>query len=182
MGHIRLGTLPKTQKWDHVVSLIAGGADVEWIAAASADAAEHGLERAAEDQGFPHAFWLLTQIPQAARQADFADQLWELGVNVSSSKPTLLEIVAAFTSAVDRHVRETGKRSDLGEMAELAAAETLTSLAGRELPSLFGPSARDVQQAFAKLGTSDRFQRRRARFLFSVNQPLASLFPEPRTL
>ena len=51
MGHIRLGTLPKTQKWDHVVSLIAGGADVERIAAASADAAEHGLERAAAGRG-----------------------------------------------------------------------------------------------------------------------------------
>jgi hypothetical protein len=99
----------------------------------------------------------LTQIPQAARQTNFADQLWELGLHVSSSKPTLLEIVAAFTSAVDRHVRETGKRSDLGEMAQHAAAETLTSLAGRELPGLFGPTARDVQQALGKLGTSDRF-------------------------
>jgi hypothetical protein len=47
MGHIRLGTLPKTQKWDQVVGLIAGGADVGRIAGASADAAEHGLERAA---------------------------------------------------------------------------------------------------------------------------------------
>ena len=42
-------------------------------------------------------------------------------------------------------------------MAQHAASETLTSLAGRELPSLFGPTATDVQQAFAKLGTSDRF-------------------------
>ncbi len=128
----------------------------ERIAAASADAAEHGLERASQDQGLAHAFWLLTQIPQAARQSDFADQLKRLGLEVSS-KPTLLEIVGAFTSAVDRHVRENGKRSDLGEMAQHAAAETLTSLAGRELPSLFGPTAGDVQQAVAKLGTSDQF-------------------------
>jgi hypothetical protein len=42
-------------------------------------------------------------------------------------------------------------------MAQHAAAETLTSLAGRELPNLFGPSAKDVQQALAKLGTPDRF-------------------------
>jgi len=111
MGHIRLGTLPKTHKWQRVVGLIAGGADVERIAAASADAAEHGLERASQDQGLAHAFWLLTQIPQAARQSDFADQLKRLGLEVSS-KPTLLEIVGAFTSAVDRHVRENGKRSE----------------------------------------------------------------------
>src|SRR5829696_4484940 len=156
MGHIRLGTLPKTQKWNHVVSLIAGGADVERIATASADAAEHGLERASQDEGLAHAFWLLTQIPQAARQSNFSERLWELGLTVSS-KPTLLEIVAAFTRAVDGHVRGSGKRSDLGELAQHSASETLASLAGRELPSLFGPTATDVQQALAKLGTSDRF-------------------------
>ena len=156
MGHIRLGTLPKTHKWEHVVGLIAGGANVERIAAASADAAEHGLERASHDEGLAHAFWLLTQIPQAARQSNFSERLWELGLTVSS-RPTLLEIVAAFTSAVDHHVHESGKRSDLGEMAQHAAAETLTSLVGRELPGLFGPTATDVQQALAKLGSSDRF-------------------------
>jgi hypothetical protein len=157
MGHIRLGTLPKTQKWNQVVDLIAGGADVERIAAASADAAEHGLERSSQDEGLAHAFWLLTQIPQAARQPNFSERLWELGLTGVSSKPTLFEIVAAFTRAVDGHVRELGKRTDLGEMAQHAASETLASLAGRELPSLFRPTAADVQHAFAKLGTSDRF-------------------------
>jgi len=156
MGHLRLHTLPKTQKWEHVVGLIAGGADVERIAAASADAAEHGLERAFQDSGLAHAFWLLTQIPQAARQTNFADRLWQLGLNVSS-RPTLLEIVAAFTCAIDRYVRENGKRSDLGEMAQHCASETLAALAGGELPSLFEPTASDVQHALAKLGTSDRF-------------------------
>jgi hypothetical protein len=156
MGHIRLRTLPKTRKWNQVVNLIAASADVERIAAASADAAEHGLEQASQDEGLAHAFWLLTQMPQAARQANFSERLRELGVTVSS-KPTLLEILTGFTRAVDDHVRETGKRSDLGEMAQHAASETLASLAGRELPSLFEPTATDVQQALAKLGTSDRF-------------------------
>ena len=157
MGHIRLVTLPKTKKWNQVVNLIASGGDVERIAAASADAAEHGLERAAHDESLAYAFWLLTQIPQAARQSNFSERLWELGFTGLSSKPTLFEIVAAFTRAVDGHVRERGKRTDLGEMAQHAAAETLASLAGRELPSLFGPTASDVQQALATLGTSDRF-------------------------
>jgi hypothetical protein len=156
MGHIRLGTLPKTQKWKQVVSLIAGGAKVDGIAAASAEAAENGLERASKDEGLAHVFWLLTQIPQAAREDDFSERLGELGLNVSS-EPTLLEIVAAFTRAVDGHVRQAGKRTDLGEMAQLAGSETLASLVGRELPSLFGPTATDVRLAFARLGTSDRF-------------------------
>jgi hypothetical protein len=156
MGHVRLGTLPRTLKWKQVVSLISGGANVEGIAAASADAAENGLERASHDEGLAHVFWLLTQIPRAARAGDFSERLAELGLQVSN-EPTLLEIVAAFTRAVDGHIRESGKRTDLGEMAQLAGSETLASLVGRELPSLFGPTAADVRLAVAKLGTSDRF-------------------------
>jgi hypothetical protein len=52
-------------------------------------------------------------------------------------------LVAGFTSRVDQHVRESGKRSDLGEMAQHAASETLAVLAGRELPSLLGSTAPD---------------------------------------
>ncbi len=156
MGHIHLQTLPRSLKWQHVVGLIASGANVDRIAAASADAAEHALERASQDEGLVYAFWLLTQIPYAARQPNFSERLWELGLTVSS-KPTLLEIIAAFTRAVDGHVRESGRRSDLGEIAQHAASETLASLAGRELPSLFGPTTTDVQQALAKLASSDRF-------------------------
>jgi len=149
MGHIRLGTLPKTRKWQQVVDLIAGGGNVGEIASASADAAEHALEQASRDEGLAYSFWLLTQIPQAARQSDFTERLGKLGLRVSSS-PTLVEILTAFTSAVDRHVRERAKRTDLGEMAQHAASETIASLAGRELPSLFGPTAADVQQALAR--------------------------------
>jgi hypothetical protein len=156
MGHKHLGTLPKTRKWENVVGLVAAGADAGRIAAASAEAAEHAIERATRDEGLAHTFWLLTQIPQAARQANFRDQLWELGLNVSSN-PTLLDIVAAFSSAIDRHLQGTGKRSDLGEMAQYCAAETLASLARRELPGLFGTNAADVQKALANLGTRHRF-------------------------
>ena len=156
MGHIRLGTLPRTQNWNQVVSLIASGANVDRIAAASAYAAEYGLERASQDEGLAYAFWLLTQIPQAAQQPHFSERLWELGLTVPS-RPTLLEIAAAFTRAVDGRLRESGRRNDLAEMAQHAATETLTSVAGRELPSLFGASPADVQQTLARLGTSDRF-------------------------
>jgi hypothetical protein len=156
MGHIRLGTLPRTRKWNQVVELIASDAKVEGIAAASAEAAENGLERASRDEGLAHVSWLLTQIPEAARGGNFSERLAELGLQVSN-EPTLLEILAAFTRAVDSHVRHGGKRTDLGEMAQLAGSETLASLLGRELPSLFGPTAADVRLAVAKLGTSDQF-------------------------
>jgi hypothetical protein len=156
MGHIRLGTLPRTQKWNQVVRLISGGAGVEHIAAASADAAQRGLERASDDEGLAQAFWLLTQLPQAARQGDFSERLWELGLKVSS-RPTLVEIVVALTQAIDVHLQETGKRSDFSELAQHAASQSIASLAGQALPSLFGPTPADVQKAIANLGTSNNF-------------------------
>jgi hypothetical protein len=156
MGHIRLGTLPTTKKWIQVVHLISGGANVEHVAAASADAAERGLERASNDEGLAQAVWLLTQLPQAARETNFSQRLWELGLRVSS-RPTLVEIVVALTQAIDVHLQETGKRTDFSELALHAASQTLASLAGQELPSLFGPTAVDVQRAIAKLGTSKNF-------------------------
>jgi hypothetical protein len=132
MGHIRLGTLPRTKKWDQVVHLISGRANVEHIAAASAEAAERGLERASNDEGLAQAVWLLTQLPQAARHGDFSKRLWKLGLRVSS-RPTLVEIVASLTQAIDAHLQETGKRSDFGELALHAASQTIASLAGQEL-------------------------------------------------
>ena len=71
MGHVRLGSLPKTRKWQQVIDLLGSDADVGEIAAASSDAAENSLAQAAKDPAFLHSFWLLTQIPLAARTENF---------------------------------------------------------------------------------------------------------------
>ena len=47
MGHIRLGNLPKTRKWQQVVDLIEGGAGTAQVANATITAAERGLKLAA---------------------------------------------------------------------------------------------------------------------------------------
>ena len=67
MGHVRLGVLPKSRKWNQVVDELRLGADIEEVAASAADAAERALQAASKDPAFLHAFWLLTQIPLAAR-------------------------------------------------------------------------------------------------------------------
>jgi hypothetical protein len=40
-----------------------------------------------------------------------------------SAAPTLLEVVGGFSDAVDDHIRRTAGRTDLGEMAQMGAAE-----------------------------------------------------------
>src|SRR5262249_22077344 len=174
MGHIRLGTLPKTQKWNQVVSLITGGAVVERIAAASADAAEHGLELASQDEGLAHAFWLLTQIPQAARQSHFSERLWELGLHASRSRPNLLETVPALAMPVHGSVHGRGGRRAPGEMGGQAAG----SFRG---PQAAEPLWADGERCSTGAGQARHVgsvQHRRARFLFSADQPFTRVFPE----
>jgi len=158
MGHVRRGRLPATRKWQQIVSLLSEGAPVEWIAGASAEAAENSLEHARRDPALIHSFWLLTQVPLAARAPDFPRSLQRLGLAVGDS-PSLMEAVSAFSEAIDRHVERSGGRTDLGELTQIAAAESLAAVAGSDLPTLFGPTPEDTRLAIGKLAAPDRFAR-----------------------
>ena len=156
MGHIRLGELPRTRKWSQVVGLIRGGAGTAQVANATITAAERGLGCAAKDKGVIETIWLLTQLPIAARSDDFAAALRECGLKVSDG-PSLMEIVGAVTEAIDAKMPNCKGRTDIGEMAQMSAVETLTEVIGGRVQSLVGTSPEDVQQGFAKLATSKQF-------------------------
>jgi hypothetical protein len=156
MGHIRLGALPQTRRWEQVVELIAHDGSAAAVAAAALRAAEKGFAEAAEDQGLGRAVWLLTQLPLAARDASYVDRLRALGMLVETS-PGVMELVGAFTDAVDAHMHRAGGRTDFGEMAQMAAAETLAALLGERSRSLFGTSAEDVQRVLAGFATTTQF-------------------------
>jgi hypothetical protein len=156
MGHQRLGILPGSRKWRHVVELISGGADVDDIAAATSAAAELSMIAAANDPAVRTAFFLLTQIPLAARGERFVPELRALGLKLSD-QPSLVEIVSALADAVDRQARRTWARTDFGEMVQLSAAESLNAIAGRELPRLFGTPPESVRNVLAGLATVNQF-------------------------
>jgi hypothetical protein len=156
MGHIRLGNLPRTRKWQQVVALLDSGAATDQVAAATLDASKRGLEEAARDPALAYSFWLLTQLPLCARKSDYSEELRRLGISVASD-PGLLDLVGAFTDSVDAHVRRTGGRTDLGEMAQMGAAESLTSTLRQQTTSLFGTTPEDVQRELAKLATPKNF-------------------------
>src|SRR5712692_2664128 len=109
MGHIRLATLARTRQWIQVLDLIGGGAGTPEVAAATMEASQGGLAKAARDPGLIHTVWLLTQVPLAAREENFAARIRRLGLEVSDS-PGLLEVIGAFTGAVDAHLRRSGGR------------------------------------------------------------------------
>lgn len=156
MGHIRLGKLPRTKHWGEVIDLLGLGASSAAVAAATLDAADSDLGRAPQDPGVLHAFWLLTQLPDAARSPDFVEALRGLGVSVDRD-PTLSELGAALTAAIDHHALTTRCKSDLGEMAQWAAVESLTGILQARVPSLFGPTPSDLRGELGKLATDKQF-------------------------
>jgi hypothetical protein len=104
MGHVRLGRLPQTRKWQHVVGLLGSSAPVDEVAAASAVAAESALHDAVADPALTQTVWLLTQLPLAARSANFEAALRGLGLRIDP-EPRLLELVCAVSERSARSAR-----------------------------------------------------------------------------
>lgn len=155
MGHLRVGRLPRSQKWREVIGLVAEGGSAAQVAEATVEAAE--AEFTGADPAVVHAVWLLTQIPDAARSDDFAGALRALGIDVPAA-PTAMDLASALGRAVENRVLgEHLARSDVGEMARLAAVETLARAVNERTPALFGTTSEDVARAVASLGTERQF-------------------------
>jgi hypothetical protein len=156
MGHQHLGTLPASRRWSEVVALIRDGAELREIAGATAIGAEQELLHASRDAGVTYSFWFLSQIPAAARSPDFGGQLRKIGLLVGD-RPTLVQIASAMMLAIDRAIAVDGARTDLGEMAQLSAVESLSAVAGRQLAQLFAVPPEQTRSALAGLGTEAQF-------------------------
>jgi hypothetical protein len=182
VGHQRLGSIPDTAPWRRVVALVAEGEDAAAVATATTEASLRGLDLAASDKGLAHTLWLLTQVVLASRQADFAADLRSAGIQVAEA-PDVFELVGAFSDAVDRHLLNARGRTDIGEMAQLAAVESLSEQLKARSRSLFEISAADLQRAVRELSTQrgfatlahDFFGRFTARFLtYHLGRELSS--------
>jgi len=158
MGHQRLGRLPRTRGWPAVVGLIAGGQDASSIAAQVAKAAETTLLSAAADPALRDAYFLLIQIPTAAKATHFAEALRQVGVETDSA-PDLADIAAALTTTLDRLARHYDRNSDFGEMAAKSAVEGLLAIAARDGVGLLGSAhaADEARAVLSRLATPRMF-------------------------
>jgi hypothetical protein len=156
VGHQKLANgLPRSKRWIEVISLIGAGAEVGPIAGATARAAETGMTDVSNDAAVRHAFWLLAQIPTAARDIDFKGALAGLGVLVPD-QASLEDIVAGAADRLASAARKGGGGSDYGEMAQLSFAESLYAIASRE-SDLFGDHPDRIRAALARLATPNQF-------------------------
>ena len=186
MGHHELYGMVRTPPYKRVVALLGesagmGGAagiaagTLEQIADATLDASADGLERAKADEGLTYCLYLMTQITQAAREGDFLGALSQAGLPVppglhtgppdaktrttsaGQTPYTVFDLVSAFSTAVDRHLRQTRGRTDIGELAQLAAAESLSSLCTPKAETLFGSTEQTVKDSLGRLSTQKGF-------------------------
>src|SRR5262249_36031589 len=100
MGHVRLGNLHRTRRWQDVVGLHEHGAAADQVANAAIHAAEAGLRLAPKDRGVRDTVWLLMHLPAAARADDYPAALADCGVRVDGP-PSLMALAGAFADAVD---------------------------------------------------------------------------------
>lgn len=156
MGHNRLGSLPDTRPWRQVVEHLAGGASVAAVAGATSAAAVAGLDRGRNDAGVAHVVYLLARTALAARDDAFSAALGAVGIHTPPD-PGLYDLTAAFHAAVRAWAAaKPGRLSDLGEMATMAAAETLTAVVGERVGGLFA-TGDEVRARVRDLSTRNGF-------------------------
>jgi hypothetical protein len=156
MGTQRVGTLPDTQPWRRVVRLIAESADAGAVATATTTAALNGLEQARDDEGLIYTFYLLARTARAAKSDAFAETLRDEGLAVPDELD-VFQLTAAFADVVDRHLGRRRGRTDFGEMAELAAIESLASLLGGKAATLFDTQPPSVDVVARRFGRDSGF-------------------------
>lgn len=156
MGHIRLGQIPKTQSWNEVLDLLDCKASSSEIANAAFKAIRSGLKTGADDPGLIEAFYLITQITQAARSPNFTQSLRMLGLDIADN-PTLLDLSTAFTEALDNHLAQSPNRTDLSEIAHRVAIDSLMNMAAENSMDLFQSQTIDVQKSLKQYSTHKGF-------------------------
>lgn len=180
MGHHQLYGLRRSPAFKRAIALLGVGAGglgaagidpgtLEEIADATLDASDDGLERAKSDEGLGYCLYLMASLTRAATESDFATAIGQLGLPppfapeptpgqpAGSSEYTVFDLVSGFSAAVDRHLRETRSRTDIGELAQLAASESLSALCSQRAVTLWGTTRETVQQSLRGLATERGF-------------------------
>src|SRR5688572_928400 len=113
MGHIRIGTLPATRRWEDDIGLVAEGGEISRVAEATTAAWQLAFDKVRNDAGFREAVWLVTQLGVAGRSGD-PGQLRMAGLDVIGAA-SVVEVAMALSGAMERRIAGSRQRSDFGE-------------------------------------------------------------------
>jgi hypothetical protein len=163
MGTNRLGEMPRSKPWKRIVAAFAAGAGAAQVARESLDLLSARLLKVAGDPALVEAARLLMLVPAAARADDFAGTLRGIQVD-APDEPDFFEVIAAVSARLDATTPAGRGRTDAGEMAQTALAETLSERVGGTLRSLFDNGPDEARDAFARQATPTHFGQAAAAF------------------
>ena len=175
MGHIRVGTLPATRRWNDVVGLITEGAEAPRVAEAVTHAWEQAFIAVRSDAGFREAVWLLMQIGVAGKSRDPTGHLSSVGVEVSGAS-SVVEVAMALSAAMERRLEGTRQRSDFGELAQRALVSAVTGELQKNMLPLLESTAEDVGGAVRKCGKEKAFGNLSREFFARMTNECLSYF------
>lgn len=158
MGHQRLGTLPAHRLLPEIVRyLVTGGTPTEDLVDQVTDVSRDALKLAVNDPVFIEALWLLVRVPQAVASENFQAALAELGVT-GVTLPSLSDVLVSYDRALEKVQRQPHVgATDLGEIARRAGLAALGVEVRGALPTLWAPTAADMQLSVAVLQGTEQF-------------------------
>jgi hypothetical protein len=157
MGHTIIARLPRTQRWQEVVRLLAmPELRVADVAGATSHAARTRLVGLRSDPSLTYCFWLLVRLASAAQDGDFVEAVGRLGIRAQrdDSVHQFLARVADHTRVVLDAWPESGP---FGELAALALRGALRETVGIHGRSLFGSPLEDLTDAFRRHSSDVQF-------------------------
>lgn len=166
MGHSRLGKIPTSKAWKAVVGTYAGAdagqdgsnfaQEVERIATKAMEASAGTVRAAKDDGGVTPVFYLLTQLALAARRPDFLGAMEQVGIHLSADASSL-DLTVEVHRVLDDMFFADGRRSDVGELAQLALGETLAGYLHAQPRDMLGDNIGQLQRDLRGLGTQKAF-------------------------
>jgi hypothetical protein len=149
MGHLRLGHLPRNQRWKQVIGLLENGADLPELADASFRAALTGFDRVPSDPGFLSVLNSIVELATASRNKDVVNALQQTGIE-SAAHTSSFAFLSAVVETLSGRLCKVYPRSDVGKIAQDAFLESLTRHVKGKTGSLFGEAedAKSLTAAF----------------------------------
>jgi hypothetical protein len=166
MGHTRLGLIPKSNKWEVVVSHfvkpddnqlhISDQSEISRIAGLTIDAAQGGIQKAIRDDQLTDIFFLLTKVVLASKTNEWDIALKDVGINLPENA-TIFDLVGEMQFLLDERFHMTGQTSDLSEIGQKALGETLFTLISGETFDLFDDDKGNLQGVLKGYCTKNGF-------------------------
>lgn len=157
MGHVRLGRLPKTRRWQEVVALLVNEeAPTAAVAAATLKASEEQLQLLKRDPALKAAIQILVRLAAAGRAKDFVAALVEAGIPISGEAkgPALFAFLRQASRSALLDVAEASPATHIASDAlDVALNRWLTDSSG----DLFSTGVDHLQAACKVLATKQAF-------------------------